>query len=134
MVNVFKIALLGGIDAFLFATHTFLMNFTPLVLTHIDEPLYNQIKDQLLKMTYSDYFYIVSYPTYDGHKIEHDPIYIVFFAPTTTTAAIDETATFGGILLVGAIAAIVLVAVIVFFEEKSEKIMHNSFPVIQLLK
>ena len=100
-----------------FSIHKFLMNYIPLALAHIDEPLYNQTKDQLLNMTYADYFYIVSYPTYDGYKIEHDPIYTVFFAPTTT-AVVDETAKFGGILIVGAIAAIVIVTVIVFLRRK----------------
>lgn len=102
----------------IFETHTFLMKYIPLALAHMDEPLYNQAKDQLLNMTYADYFYIVSYPTYSGYTVEHDPIYNVFFAPNTTTA-VDESTKFGGILVVGAIAAIVIIAAVVLLRRRT---------------
>ena len=86
------------------------MKYIPLVLAHIDEPLYTQAKDQLLDMTYADYFYIISFPTYGGYTIEHDPIYNVFFA--STTIAPNEAATFGGILVAGAIVAIIVVGAV----------------------
>ena len=94
------------------------MNYIPLALAHMDKPLYEAAKDHLLNMTYADYFYIISYPTYDGYEIEHDPIYNVFFAPTTTTE--DEPQKFDGIIVIGAIVGIMIVAVVaVFFRRKS---------------
>lgn len=102
-----------------FATHTFLMNYIPLVMAHIDEDLYEQAKDQLLNMTYADYFYIISYPTYEGYRIEHDPIFTAFLAgPPTSDEIVDQTPTFGGIVVLGAIAAIVIIAVVVLLRRK----------------
>ncbi|MEJ2242132.1 MAG: hypothetical protein P8Y18_08325 [Candidatus Bathyarchaeota archaeon] len=99
----------------IFATHTFLMNYIPLALAHIDETLYDQAKDKLLDMTYADYFYIISYPTYGGYTINHDPIYNVYFAPTLAT---NESKTFGALLVIGAIAAIVIVGAVVILRRR----------------
>ncbi len=66
----------------IFHIHTFLMNYIPLALAHIDEPLYEQAKNQLLNLTYADYFYIISYPTYDGYGIKHDPTYTAYLTIT----------------------------------------------------
>ena len=102
-----------------FATHTFLMNYIPLAMAHINEALYEQAKDQLLNMTYADYFYVISYPTYSGYKIEHDPIYTTFFEPATTIdEPLDQTQTFGGIVVLGVIVAIVIIAVVVLLKRK----------------
>lgn len=101
-----------------FSTHTFLMNYIPLALAHIDEALYEQAKDQLLNMTYADYFYIVSYPNYGGYKIEHDPIYTAFYAPDKITSTVDKTSSFGGILAVGVIAAMAIIGAVVFLRKK----------------
>jgi len=64
----------------IFHIHTFLMRYIPLALAHMDEPLYEQAKNQLLNMTYADYFYIISYPTYSGYRIEHDPTHTAYLA------------------------------------------------------
>ncbi|UCC33878.1 MAG: hypothetical protein JSW53_02430, partial [Candidatus Bathyarchaeota archaeon] len=42
----------------IFHIHTFLMRYIPLMLAHMDEPLYEQARNHLLNMTYADYFYI----------------------------------------------------------------------------
>jgi len=94
----------------IFGTHTFLMRYIPLALAHMDEPLYNQAKDKLLDMEYADYFYVISYPTYGGYAIEHDPIYNVFFSPTNIVP--NESTTFGGIIVLAIIVAIILIAAI----------------------
>ena len=99
----------------IFATHTFLMKYIPLALAHIDETLYDQAKDKLLDMTYADYFYIISYPTYGGYTINHDPIYNIYFAPTLAT---NESKTFGALLVIGAIAAIVIVGAVVILRRR----------------
>ena len=99
----------------IFATHTFLMRYIPLALAHIDETLYNQAKDKLLDMTYADYFYIISYPTYGGYTIEHDPIYNVYFAPTL---AANEEKTFGAFLVIGIIVAVVIIGVVFILRKR----------------
>ncbi|MCW4035042.1 MAG: hypothetical protein NWF03_06720 [Candidatus Bathyarchaeota archaeon] len=107
----------GYADNPVFATHTFLMNYIPLALAYIDEPLYEQYKDELLNMTYADYFYVISYPTYDGYKIEHDPIYTVFLAETEQTQTTDDPK-LGGVLVLGLVGAVVIVAVVLFLRRK----------------
>jgi hypothetical protein len=102
----------------IFGTHTFLMRYIPLALAHMDEPLYNQAKDQLLDMTYADYFYIISYPTYGGYKIEHDPIYNIFFAPTNIVPS-SESTTFGGIIVLAIILAIIVIAAIMILRRRT---------------
>ena len=69
-----------------FAIHTFLMRYIPLALVHMDQSLYEQAKNKLLNMTYADYFYIISYPTYSGYRIEHDPLFTAYVAPATSAA------------------------------------------------
>jgi len=96
----------------IFRIHTFLMNYIPLALAHMDKPLYEQAKNHLLNMTYADCFYIISYPTYDGYKIEHDPIYTAYFAE----AGILPGAGLAGIiviaLIIGACAGIAIGVVV----------------------
>jgi hypothetical protein len=99
----------------IFTTHTFLMKYIPLALAHIDESLYNQAKDKLLDMTYADYFYIISYPTYGGYTVDHDPIYNVYFAPTLT---INESKTFGAFIAIGVIVSLVIVGVVVILRRR----------------
>lgn len=96
----------------IFNIHTFLMRYIPAVLVHMDPTLYEQAKNHLLNMTYADYFYIISYPTYDGYRIEHDPRYTAYFA------AIPETSPgLGGIIgflfLFAIFTCIVVVIVVV---------------------
>jgi hypothetical protein len=83
----------------IFRTHTFLMRYIPLALAHMDQPLYQQAKNQLLNMTYADYFYVVAYPTYDGYTIDHDPLYTVYYAPATAAPGPQ----LGGFILLGAV-------------------------------
>lgn len=96
----------------IFAIHTFLMRYIPAVLVHIDPSLYDQAKNQLLNMTYADYFFIISYPTYDGYRIEHDPLHTAYFTPI-----VGSVPGLGGLLgllfLLAIIACIVVVIVVV---------------------
>lgn len=98
----------------IFKIHTFLMNYIPLALAHMDEPLYEQAKNQLLNMTYADYFYIISYPTYDGYKIIHDPTYIAYLtieAPSSPFAGLF-TLIFTVIVAVAIIAAVSIIFIL----------------------
>lgn len=105
----------------IFKAHTFLMRYIPLALAHMDKPLYEQAKNSLLNMTYADCFYIISYPTYDGYRIEHDPVYTAYLAE----AGILPGAGLGGIIviavMVGAFAGIVI-GVVVWKRSSSRKL------------
>lgn len=93
------------------------MRYIPLALAHMDRPLYDQARNQLLNMTYADYFYIISYPTYDGYKIEHDPTYTVYL-----TIASDETAnpleSLMNLLAIIAVIAIIATAAILMLKRR----------------
>jgi LPXTG-motif cell wall-anchored protein len=96
----------GFADNPIFAVHTSLMKFIPAVVASIDPELYEQAKDHLLDMNYADYFYVTSYPVYDGYRIEHDPTVTAYCHLTTNEApAPEEPAPTGG---AGAIILIVI--------------------------
>ncbi len=96
----------------IFAVHTSLMKLIPAVMINIDPELYDQAKDHLLDMNYADYFYITSYPTYDGYRIEHDPTITAYCHLTTTEALSDDSLSIGsvGALFLVAIGVILVVA------------------------
>ncbi|UCD95940.1 MAG: hypothetical protein JSV35_05425 [Candidatus Bathyarchaeota archaeon] len=91
----------------IFKIQTFLMNYIPLALAHMDEPLYQQAKQHLLNMTYADYFYIISYPTYSGYRVEHDPLYTVYFADAQPL----EAPNVGGVIVLAVIVCAVVLVV-----------------------
>ncbi len=105
----------------IFNLHTFLMRYIPLALAHMDKSLYEQAKNQLLNMTYADYFYILSYPTYDGYAIEHDPIQTIYFAPHTVPA----TPNFGGIIIIAAVALVAIVGTVALLKRRSKKTLYS---------
>jgi hypothetical protein len=70
----------------IFWVHTYLMRHIPWVVAHIDPVLFEEAEDHLLDWSYADYFYIISYPTYSGYKIEHDPTYTVYLTIPSVTA------------------------------------------------
>lgn len=62
----------------IFGIHTALLRLVPLVVAHMRPTLYQNAKDRIMNMTRADYFYIISYPTYSGFKVEHDPTYTAY--------------------------------------------------------
>lgn len=95
----------------IFHIHTFLMKYIPLALAHMDKALYEQAKNQLLNMTYADYFYVISYPTYDGYRVEHDPTFIAYSA-IAEDAALNPFAGLFKLVFIAVVVIIVAVAVV----------------------
>lgn len=62
----------------IFNVHSLLMRFIPLVVAYMNPELYQQARNRLLDMNRADYFYVISYPTYGGYRIEHDPTYTAY--------------------------------------------------------
>jgi hypothetical protein len=97
----------------LFSLHVALLKYVPVIFKHIDPSLYQKAINLMCNMTYSDYFYLVSYPKYSGFKVEHDPTYTAYIAtpptpPTgTTTGQPSLTGLFGIIII-----AVIVVAVV----------------------
>jgi len=96
----------------LFSMHVALLRYIPLIVKHIAPSLYQQAKDRMLNMTYADYFYLISYPTYSGFKIEHDPTYTAYI-DVPASGTVDSSKLFGLILTGGIIAAVVIGAMFV---------------------
>ncbi|PVX26188.1 MAG: hypothetical protein CW716_06585 [Candidatus Bathyarchaeum sp.] len=74
----------------IFAVHTSLMRFIPVVLASMNPELYEQAKDHLLDMNYADYFYLTGYPEYSGYRIEHDPTITAYCHLTTSEPAPED--------------------------------------------
>jgi len=103
----------------LFSMHVALLKYLPLIVAHIDPPLYQKAKDHILDMTYADYFYIISYPTYSGFKVKHDPTYTAYIASTATTPPLGTGIL--GLILIGGIIAVAIIAVAIVFKRRSAK-------------
>ncbi len=106
----------------IFKIHTFLMSYIPMAIAHMDEPLYEQAKNKLLDMTYADYFYIISYPTYNGYTIEHDPTYTFYVTPTTAGES-----NFGGLIAITAITGIIIAATVIILRRKNQRNRPNRY-------
>ncbi|HSQ53235.1 MAG TPA: hypothetical protein VLM82_02200, partial [Acidobacteriota bacterium] len=108
----------------IFAVHTSLMKFIPVVLASINPELYEQAKDHLLDMNYADYFYLTGYPEYSGYRIEHDPT-ITAYCYLTTSEPAPEDSTGGGVpnwgalLIIFAIIVIIAVVAVVIIKTRS---------------
>ena len=105
----------------IFVIQTFLMRYIPLALAHMDRPLYEQAKNKLLNMTYADYFYIISYPTYDGYRVEHDPVHTIYFTPAALAGP-----NIGGLIALIAIASILIVLVAVILRKFGQRKMPTG--------
>jgi len=102
----------------IFAVHTSLMRFIPVVLASMDPELYEQAKDHLLDMNYADYFYLTAYPEYSGYRIEHDPTLTAYCHLTTSEPPPedngDNAAPNTGAILVIIVIILAIIAVAVF--------------------
>jgi hypothetical protein len=103
----------------LFAMHVALLKYVPLIVQHIDPLLYQKAKYHMLNMTYADYFYIISYPKYDGFKVEHDPTYIAYVSFSSVPAT--EASKIFGLILIGGIVALVIIGVVFVIKRRNPK-------------
>lgn len=90
-----------------FATHRFFMKFLPLWVSHVHPAFYAKYREGLLDMTAANYFYIISYPTYGGYRVEHDPTYTSYFVEANTGLPY-------GAFIIGGIAAAAIGATVYF--------------------
>jgi len=109
----------GYANNHLFDIHVAFLKYVPLIVAHVAPELFQQAKDRILSMTYSDYFYIISYPTYSGFKIKHDPTYTAYIASPATAGTIGGN--LFGLILIGGIIAVVIVATVVVLKRRGSK-------------
>lgn len=95
-----------------------LLKYLPMIVAHIDPPLYQEAKDHLLDMNYADYLTIISYPTYSGFTVEHDPTYTAYIG--TVASSSTSTAPYG-LIVIGCIAAIAAISVVIIVRRRSPR-------------
>ena len=78
-----------------------LLRYIPMIVSHIDPALWEKAKDHITSMEYSDCLYVISYPTYGGYKIVHDPVFTAYPSLTTGSSYSPN----GLIVLAGIVAA-----------------------------
>jgi hypothetical protein len=71
-------------------------------------------------MNYADYFYITAYPTYDGYRIEHDPVISAYCHLTAAEGnpEIAITQGIGAIFILGLLIALTGILVLVISKRK----------------
>jgi len=110
----------------IFGIHTALLRLVPLVVAHMRPALYQKAKEHITNMTRADYFYIISYPTYSGYRVEHDPTYTAYIeiqeGPSGGVPSNWQVYLLAGI----SVAAIVIIGVVFAVKRRSQKVSEIS--------
>ena len=80
-------------NAGLFKPQINLMKFLPLVVVHMYPALYQKAQESISDMSKANYFYLTSYPTYSGYRIEHDPVFTAYAATAQSASTPSEDTT-----------------------------------------
>jgi hypothetical protein len=102
----------------IFAVHTSLMRLIPVVVAEMHPELYEQAKDHLLDMSYADYFYVTSYPVYDGYRVEHDPVITAYCYLTDAPSSMSGLQAIGILLILGLVLALIVIVVVLILRRK----------------
>jgi hypothetical protein len=105
----------------LFHFHRNFAKYLPLILVHMYPQLYQRAKETITNMTRADYLYSISYANYSGYRIEHDPMYTVYFAPTASVGP-----NLGGLIAFAAIVGTIIVVAVVILKRKGAKNLPES--------
>jgi len=97
----------------LFRFHKNFARYMPLILVHMYPQLYERAKETITNMTRADYLFLISYPNYGGYRIEHDPLYTIYFAPTAATGA-----SYGTLIVLTIIAGAAIATIVIFVSRK----------------
>jgi hypothetical protein len=100
----------------LFQFHRNFAAYLPLILVYMYPQLYLRAKATITNMTRADYLFLISYPNYSGYRIEHDPVYTVYFNPVAAAGP-----NLGGLILIATIATIVIVVTYAILKRKNQK-------------
>ena len=103
-VNVRTVSRAGwGGNPVFWMQNTF-MGFLPLFVAHVDPALLQEAHTGMASFAVADYLYIISYPTWGGYSVIHDPQFTAFYQPasnlgllTVIFVAIAVAAGIGGV-------------------------------------
>jgi hypothetical protein len=100
----------------------------PYALKDMDDTTYNYYRNHvtLLNVTGANYFYIISYPTYSGFRIVHDPMYTMYYAPSAATPTPENwlPVTAGAVIVI----ALIVVAVSLMMRRRKPQIRAQAGP------
>src|SRR5713101_8376254 len=82
-VNVRTVSVKGWGANPVFALQNAFMGFLPLFVANVDPGLIQRSKAGDVQFSTANYLYIISYPTWGGYKIVHDPDYTAFYTPAS---------------------------------------------------
>ena len=99
----------------LFKFHRNFARYLPLILVHMYPQLYQRAKETITNMTRADYLFIISYPNYSGYRIEHDPLYTIYFAPTAATGT-----NYGALIVLAIVGGVVIATVAIVISRKKK--------------
>ncbi|UCH38082.1 MAG: hypothetical protein JSV76_02665 [Candidatus Bathyarchaeota archaeon] len=108
----------------LFEFQTSFQRYVPLILVGMYPGLYQRARDTISNMNVTDCLYIISYPSYGGYKIDHDPVFTAYYTPVQAVNPMLEN--LKGILFLSAIIVPILVGVFLLRRRRQSSI--PSFP------
>ncbi len=93
----------------LFQFQTSFEKYIPLILAGMYPGMFARAKETITNIDVADALYVVSYPSYGGYKIEHDPVLTAYYTPTQSLGT--DLSQLGGALILAVIAIPIIVAI-----------------------
>jgi hypothetical protein len=93
----------------LFQFQTSFERYIPLILVGMYPGMFARARDTIANITVADALYVVSYPTYSGYMINHDPVLTAYYTPTQSLG--PDLSQLGGALLLAVIAIPIIVVI-----------------------
>ena len=93
----------------LFQFQTSFEKYIPLILVGMYPGMFARAQATIANITVADALYVVSYPTYSGYMIDHDPVLTAYYTPTQSLGA--DLSQLGGALLLAVIAIPIIVVI-----------------------
>lgn len=84
--------------------------YLPLILVHMYPKMFQKANETVTDSTRADYFFIISYPNYSGYRIEHDPLYTFYYAPTQIPSTGMQIK---NIVIIAALMVIIVIAIVI---------------------
>jgi hypothetical protein len=98
------------------------MKFLPAVVVHMYPALFAKAAATIANMSRANYFYITSYPQYSGYRVEHDPVFTAYIAPTKSTGSRAPNGIIGIAVLSLIVVAVVAVAALVITRRAAHRL------------
>jgi hypothetical protein len=93
----------------LFQFQTSFERYIPLILVGMYPGMFARARDTIANITVADALYVVSYPSYGGYMIDHDPVLTAYYTPTQSLG--PDLSQLGGALILAVIAIPIIVVI-----------------------